>query len=35
MGRAGHSDVATEHTWDRVVDRMAPYVELAASKPAG
>jgi glycosyltransferase involved in cell wall biosynthesis len=35
MGRAGHADVATEHTWDRVVDRMAPHLELAASKSAG
>jgi glycosyltransferase involved in cell wall biosynthesis len=34
MGRAGHADVATEHTWDRVVDRMAPHLELAAPRSA-
>jgi hypothetical protein len=34
MGRNGHADVLTEHTWDRVVDRMAPYLELAASERA-
>lgn len=32
MGRSGHADVLTEHTWDRVVDRMAPCLELAASE---
>ncbi len=33
MGRNGHADVLTEHTWDRVADRMAPDIERAASEP--
>ena len=31
MGRRGHDDVLRNHTWDRVVDRMAPSLELAIS----
>ena len=34
MGRRGHAEVLTEHTWERVADRMAPYIELAATEPA-
>jgi glycosyltransferase involved in cell wall biosynthesis len=33
MGRRGHAEVLTEHTWDRVADRMAPYLEQAAAEP--
>jgi glycosyltransferase involved in cell wall biosynthesis len=33
MGRSGHADVATEHTWERVADRMAPGIERAVSEP--
>ena len=33
MGRNGHADVLTEHTWERVADRMAPGIERAASEP--
>jgi glycosyltransferase involved in cell wall biosynthesis len=33
MGRRGHAEVLTEHTWERVADRMAPYVEQAAAEP--
>jgi glycosyltransferase involved in cell wall biosynthesis len=33
MGRRGHAEVLTEHTWDRVADRMAPYIEQAAAEP--
>jgi glycosyltransferase involved in cell wall biosynthesis len=30
MGSRGHMKVLKEHTWDRVVDRMAPYIEEAS-----
>jgi glycosyltransferase involved in cell wall biosynthesis len=30
LGRAGHADTASGHSWDDVVARMAPYLELAA-----
>ena len=33
MGRRGHAEVLTERTWDRVADRMAPYIERAAAEP--
>ena len=33
MGRRGHAEVLTEHTWERVADRMAPYIEQAAAEP--
>ena len=33
MGRRGHAEVLTEHTWERVADRMAPYIERAAAEP--
>ena len=33
MGRHGHREVLTEHTWERVADRMAPYIEQAAAEP--
>jgi hypothetical protein len=33
MGRSGHADVLTEHTWERVADRMAPGIERAVSEP--
>jgi glycosyltransferase involved in cell wall biosynthesis len=33
MGRRGHAQVLTEHTWERVADRMAPYIEKAATEP--
>ena len=35
MGRSGHAEVLTEHTWERVADRMAPHLEQAASEPIG
>jgi glycosyltransferase involved in cell wall biosynthesis len=31
MGRAGHAAVISSHTWDRVAERLAPYVERAAA----
>jgi glycosyltransferase involved in cell wall biosynthesis len=35
MGRAGHSMVLQKHTWDHVVDRMAPSIEaMAAAGPS-
>ena len=34
MGRHGHSEVLTEHTWERVADRMAPYLESASAETA-
>jgi glycosyltransferase involved in cell wall biosynthesis len=34
MGRHGHAEVLTEHTWERVADRMAPYIEQVAAEPA-
>jgi glycosyltransferase involved in cell wall biosynthesis len=34
MGRHGHAEVLTEHTWERVADRMAPYVEQVAAEQA-
>src|SRR4051812_9198205 len=34
MGRHGHAEVLTEHTWERVADRMAPYIEQMAAEPA-
>src|SRR2546423_1897007 len=33
MGRHGHREVLTEHTWERVADRMATYIEQAAAEP--
>jgi glycosyltransferase involved in cell wall biosynthesis len=33
MGRRGHAQALREHTWDRVVDRMGPYLERAAAEP--
>lgn len=33
MGRRGHAEVLTERSWDRVADRMAPYIERAAAEP--
>src|SRR5439155_1086583 len=34
MGRAAHSIVLQKHTWDHVVDRMAPSIEaMAAAGP--
>ena len=33
MGRRGHAEVLAEHAWDRVADRMAPYLERAAAEP--
>jgi starch synthase len=32
MGRAGHAAVVELHTWDRVAERIAPYLERAASR---
>ena len=32
MGRAGHAAVVSSHTWDRVAERIAPYLELAAGE---
>ncbi len=31
MGRAGHAAVVDQHTWDRVAERIAPYLERAAA----
>ena len=31
MGRAGHATAVSTHTWDHVAERIAPYLELAAS----
>jgi glycosyltransferase involved in cell wall biosynthesis len=31
MGRAGHAAVVGSHTWDRVAERIAPYLERAAA----
>jgi starch synthase len=31
MGRAAHSIVLEKHTWDHVVDRMAPFIEAMAA----
>ena len=31
MGRAGHAAVVELHTWDRVAERIAPYLERAAT----
>lgn len=32
MGRAGHAAVVDLHTWDRVAERIAPYLERAARR---
>lgn len=32
MGRAGHAAVVDQHTWDRVAERIAPYLERAARR---
>ncbi len=33
MGRRAHRHVLTGHTWDDVVDRMAPYIEQLVANP--
>jgi glycosyltransferase involved in cell wall biosynthesis len=33
MGRRGHAELLAENTWERVADRMAPYLERAAAEP--
>jgi glycosyltransferase involved in cell wall biosynthesis len=32
MGRAAHAEVVRRHTWDRVIERMSPYVLRAAGR---
>lgn len=34
MGRRAHADVVQGHSWDDVVDRMAPYIEQAVAAQA-